>query len=255
MMKNIFDTHAHYDDEAFDEDRFELLETIHREGVELIINCGCDEKSSRTALSFAEKYNFMYAAAGIHPENISENYESELLAIKEMASHEKIVAIGEIGLDYYWDTSKKALQKEVFEKQLILANELSLPVIIHDREAHGDTMELLRKHRPKGVLHCFSGSVETAKEAVSLGMFIGFGGALTFKNARKAVEVAEAIPLEKILLETDCPYMAPVPMRGKRNQSSYIEFVAQKLGEIKGLDPQTVADKANENGRRLFNII
>lgn len=254
MMKNIFDTHAHYDDEAFDDDRNDLLETLHRESIELIINCGCDEKSSRTALSFSEKYDFMYAAVGIHPENINDDWESELSCIAEMARERKAVAIGEIGLDYYWDVSKKELQKEVFEKQLILANELSLPVIIHDREAHGDIMELLLKHKPKGVLHCYSGSKEMAKEILKLGMYIGFGGALTFKNARKTVEVAETVPLDRILLETDCPYMAPVPMRGKRNQSSYIEFVAEKMAEIKGLTAQQVIDVATENGKRLFSI-
>lgn len=254
MMENIFDTHAHYDDEAFDEDRDELLRKIHSEGVKLIINCGCDEKSSRTALNFADKYDFMYAAVGIHPENINDGWEEELARIREMTSHEKVVAIGEIGLDYYWDDSKKELQKEIFKKQIELANELSLPVIIHDREAHGDTMEILQKYKPKGVLHCYSGSAEMAKEILKLGMYIGFGGALTFKNARKAVEVAEIVPLDRILLETDCPYMAPVPMRGKRNNSSYIGFVAEKMAEIKGLSARQILDTATENGKRLFGI-
>lgn len=253
-MENIFDTHAHYDDEAFDEDRDELLKRINQQGVKLIINCGCDEKSSRTALTFAEKYDFVYAAVGIHPENIGENYETELSAIREMAKHKKVVAIGEIGLDYYWDASRKELQKEVFAKQIELANELSLPVIIHDREAHGDTLEILKKLRPKGVLHCFSGSVETAKEILSLGMYIGFGGALTFKNARKAVEVAEIVPPDRYLFETDCPYMAPVPMRGKRNESDYIAYVAEKMAEIKGISVQQAIDTATENGKKLFSI-
>lgn len=253
-MENIFDTHAHYDDEAFNEDRDELLKSIHAEGVKHIINCGCDEKSSRTALSFSDKYDFMYAAVGIHPENINENYKEELGAIKEMTKEKKVVAIGEIGLDYYWDTSKKELQKEIFRKQIEMANELSLPVIIHDREAHGDTLDILRELKPKGVLHCFSGSAETAKEILSLGMYIGFGGALTFKNARKAIEVAQIVPLDRILLETDCPYMAPVPMRGKRNQSSYIAYVAEKMAEIKGISAQEVIDSATENAKRLFGI-
>lgn len=255
MINNIFDTHAHYDDEAFDSDRDELLKKIHKEGVKLIINCGCDEKSSRTALAFAEKYDFMYAAVGIHPENINDDPENELCRIAEAARHKKVVAIGEIGLDYYWDTSKKQTQIEVFKKQLELAGKLDLPVIIHDREAHGDTMELLRQFKPKGVLHCYSGSAEMAKEVLSLGMYIGFGGSLTFKNARKTVEVASIVPLDRILLETDCPYMAPVPMRGKRNQSSYIGFVAEKMAEIKGVTAQQIADAATENGKRLFGIM
>ena len=166
----------------------------------------------------------------------------------------KCVAIGEIGLDYYWRQDNKELQKKVFEEQILLAKELALPIIVHDREAHEDTLDILKKHKPKGVLHCFSGSVETAKEILKLGMYIGLGGAVTFKNAKKPVEVAEMLPLDRLLLETDCPYMAPVPMRGKRNYSAYIEYVAEKIAEIKGIDPQTVTDQATENTKALFGI-
>lgn len=252
MMNNIFDTHAHYDDEKFDSDRDETLKRVYAEGVNLIINCGCDEKSSRTALSLAGKYKYVYAAVGIHPENITEDSEKELSAIKELAKNKKAVAIGEIGLDYYWDDTKKQEQKDIFIKQIIIANEFSLPVIIHDREAHGDTLEILKEYKPKGVLHCYSGSAEMAKEVLKLGMYIGFGGSLTFKNARKTVEVAEIVPLDRILFETDCPYMAPVPMRGKRNESAYIRYVAEKMAEIKKITVQEMIDIATENGKRLF---
>lgn len=255
MINNIFDTHAHYDDEKFSEDRDETLKRVHSERVKLIINCGCDEKSSRKALSLAENYSFIYAAVGIHPENISENSCEELSEIKKLADNKKVVAIGETGLDYYWDDTKKQQQKDIFIKQIIMANELSLPVIIHDREAHADTLEILKEYKPKGVLHCYSGSAEMAKEVLKLGMYIGFGGSLTFKNARKTVEVAETVPLDRILFETDCPYMAPVPMRGRRNESPYIGYVAEKMAEIKGIPVQQITDIATENGKRLFSRI
>ncbi len=253
-MQNIFDTHAHYDDERFESDRDETLRRMKNGGVSHIINCGCDEKSSAFALSLADKYDFVYAAVGIHPENITSQSEDELSAICRMAHSEKAVAIGEIGLDYYWDDSAKEKQKEIFIRQIIMANELEMPVIIHDREAHADTLEILEKYRPQGVLHCFSGSAETALQILKLGMYIGFGGSLTFKNAKKAVSVAEIVPLERILLETDCPYMAPVPMRGKRNESVYIEYVAERLAQIKGVSAQEVIDTAAENAVRLFKI-
>lgn len=255
MTDNIFDTHAHYDDEKFDFDRDETLKRIHNEGVKLIINCGCDLKSSRESISLAEKYDFMYAAVGIHPENITENSLEQLCIIRELAANKKVVAIGEIGLDYYWDNTKKQEQKELFRAQTQLANELSLPVIIHDREAHGDTLDIIRELKPQGVLHCFSGSTQMAQEALKAGMYIGFGGALTFKNARKVIEVAQIVPMDRFLFETDCPYMSPVPMRGKRNESPYIAYVAEKMAQIKGITAQEAADIATENGKRLFNLI
>lgn len=253
-MNNIFDSHAHYTDKAFNEDREIMLGSLKESGVCGIINCGADIESSVSSIELANKYNFIYAACGIHPEEADKVPENYIDILRNLAKNEKCVAIGEIGLDYYWRQDTKDLQKELFEKQILLAKELDLPIIVHDREAHGDTMEILKKHCPKGVLHCFSGSAETAKEVLKSGMYIGLGGALTFKNARKAVEVAEMLPLDRLLLETDCPYMAPVPMRGKRNNSSYISFVAQKVAEIKGVDPQTVLDVAMENTRKLFNI-
>ena len=251
-MENIFDTHAHYDDEKFDEDREQTLLRVHQSGVSLIINCGCDERSSEKCIKMSKKYDFLFAAVGIHPheaQDASENWEENII---KLSQDKKVVAIGEIGLDYHYDFSPRGLQKEVFEKQIVLAKELDKPIIVHDREAHADTLELLKKYRPKGVVHCFSGSAEMAREIVDLGMYIGLGGAVTFKNAKKPVEVAEYLPLDRLLLETDCPYMAPVPFRGKRNDSSLIPYTAMKIAEIKNLDAQQIIDIANENGKRLF---
>lgn len=254
MYNNIFDSHAHYTDKAFNEDRENMLGSLKESGVCGIINCGADIESSVSSVDLASKYDYIYAACGIHPEEADKTPENYIDILRDLAKNEKCVAIGEIGLDYYWRQDTKDLQKELFEKQILLSKELDLPIIVHDREAHGDTMEILKKHRPKGVLHCFSGSPETATEVLKLGMYIGLGGALTFKNARKAVEVAQMLPLDRLLLETDCPYMAPVPMRGKRNNSGYIPFIAEKVAEIKGIDPQSVLDVTTENTKRLFNI-
>ena len=254
MYKNIFDSHAHYTDKAFNEDREIMLGSLKESGVCGIINCGADIESSVSSVDLASKYDYIYAACGIHPEEADKIPENYIDILRDLAKNEKCVAIGEIGLDYYWRQDTKDLQKELFEKQILLSKELDLPIIVHDREAHGDTMEILKKHRPKGVLHCFSGSPETAAEVLKLGMYIGLGGALTFKNARKAVEVAQMLPLDRLLLETDCPYMAPVPMRGKRNNSGYIPFIAEKVAEIKGIAPQSVLDITTENTKRLFNI-
>lgn len=253
-MENIFDTHAHYDDEAFDEDREILLSSLKGRGVSLVIDCGCDAASSKKAIELSDKYDFIYAAVGIHPHEAEEADENDLNEIRRLLKHKKAVAIGEIGLDYHYDFSPRELQKEYFEKQIVLAKELDMPIIVHDREAHEDTLELLRKYKPKGVLHCFSGSVESAKEIISLGMYIGLGGAVTFKNARKPLEVADFLPLDRLLLETDAPYMTPVPFRGKRNDSSLIPYTAIKIAEVKGIDPQMVVNAANENGKRLFGI-
>lgn len=254
MYKNIFDSHAHYTDKAFNDDRENMLGSLTESGICGVINCGADIESSKASLNLADSYNYIYFACGVHPEEVGELPENYIEILKGLTKHPKCVAIGEIGLDYYWRQDNKENQKEVFENQILLANELKMPIIVHDREAHGDTLEILKKYKPKGVLHCFSGSVETAKEILNLGMYIGFGGALTFKNARKAVEVAQMLPLDRLLLETDCPYMAPVPMRGKRNDSSLIPFVAEKMAEIKNTDAQSVLDIAAENTRKLFNI-
>ena len=254
MYKNIFDTHAHYDDSRFYEDRDELLSSLYSKGVTNVINCGCDLKSSLKALELAEKYDFIYAAVGVHAHEAEETTESDLKTIEELYQKDKVVAVGEIGLDYHYDFSPRERQIEVFERQLALAKKLDLPVIVHDREAHEDTMNLLKKYRPKGVVHCFSGSVEMAKEIVKLGMYIGLGGAVTFKNARKPVEVAEYLPLEYLLLETDAPYMTPIPYRGQRCDSGHIAYTAQKIAEVKGMDIQELIDKCNENSKKLFNI-
>lgn len=251
-MYNIFDSHAHYNDEQFDIDRDSLLASLPEAGIVGIINCGTDVESSLISLEYADKYSFCYAACGFHPEAADAFSDEKLIEIEKMLTHDKCVAVGEIGLDYHYDFVSKDVQLEVFEKHLSLAVKHDIPVIVHDREAHADTLALLKKYRPKGVLHCFSGSVETAREILSLGMYIGLGGAVTFKNAVKPVEVAAYIPEDRLLLETDCPYMAPVPMRGKRNDSSYIPFVAEKIAEIRGCDAQHILDITTENTRRLF---
>ncbi len=253
-MNNIFDSHAHYTDKAFNDDRENMLGSLKESGICGVINCGADLLSSEKSVALSEKYDYIYCACGVHPEEVDGLPENYIDILRNMAQTKKCVAIGEIGLDYYWRQDNKELQKKVFEEQIILAKELDLPIIVHDREAHEDTLTILKKHKPKGVLHCFSGSAETAKEVLKLGMYIGLGGAVTFKNAKKPVEVAEMLPLDRLLLETDCPYMAPVPMRGKRNYSAYIEYVAEKIGEVKGLDPQDVTDQATENTKILFGI-
>ena len=254
MYCNIFDTHAHYDDSRFDEDRDELLVSLSSKGVSHIVNCGCDLKSSLTTLALAEKYDFVYAALGIHAHEAEEATDSDLNEIEKLYSHPKVVAVGEIGLDYHYDFSPRERQIEVFERQIKLANELDLPIIVHDREAHEDTMNLLKKYKPKGVVHCFSGSAEMAKEIIKLGMYIGMGGAVTFKNAVKPVEVARMLPLDRLLLETDAPYMTPVPFRGKRCDSAHIAFTAERIAEIKSIDTQQLIDICNENAKRLFGI-
>lgn len=254
MYSNIFDSHAHYTDKSFNDDREIMLGSLRESGVCGVINCGADIESSVFSLELAKKYPFIYAACGVHPEEVETVEVDYIDTLRNLAKNEKCVAIGEIGLDYYWRQDTKSKQKEMFENQIILAKELNLPIIVHDREAHNDTLEILKKHKPTGVLHCFSGSVETAKEVLKLGMYIGLGGAVTFKNARKSVEVAEMLPLDRLLLETDCPYMAPVPMRGKRNNSTYISYIAEKIAETKGIDPQTVLDVTAENAKKLFNI-
>ena len=250
----FFDTHAHYDDRAFDVDRDELLPAVHAAGVELIVDPGCDEESSRAALALAEKYPFVYAAVGFHPEELNK-FSGSLDAIRALAAHEKCVAIGEIGLDYYWDDMHKAEQKALFRAQLELALELEKPVIVHDREAHGDCLEIVSACEGlRGVFHCFSGSAETAKELLRRGWYLGFDGPVTYKNARRTLEVLEICPLERLLLETDSPYLSPVPMRGKRNDSRNLRYVAEKIGELRGLSGEEVAALAAENGKRLFGL-
>ena len=251
----IFDTHAHYDDKAFDEDRDTILPQIHASGVDRIIDPGCDVDSSRKAIELAEKYDFIYAAVGIHPEELSKWTDGSLETIRALAGHEKCVAIGEIGLDYYWDDSRKEEQKELFARQIELALELEKPVIIHDREAHGDSFEIISRYPDlRGVFHCYSGSAEMAKELLKRGWYLGFDGPVTYKNARKTLEVLEICPLERILIETDSPYLSPVPMRGRRNDSRNLRFVAEKIGEIKGMTAGEVIELTNRNAKTLFGL-
>lgn len=254
-MNNIFDTHAHYADRAFDEDRYELLEKLPEMGVKYIMLASSSVEDTAENAAIAQKYDYIYAASGVHPESVDENPENYLDIVRETAlSSPKIKAIGEIGLDYHYDGYSREKQLKLFEEQLILAKELDLPVIVHSRDACEDTLNMLKKHRPRGVVHCFSGSAETAKEIIKLGMYIGFTGVLTFKNAKKALKALEEVPLDKLLLETDCPYMAPVPFRGKRCDSSMIAYTAATAAEIKGIDTQEIIDITCENGKRFYGI-
>lgn len=253
MLNNIFDAHAHYDDKWFDEDRDDLLSSMPENGVCGIVNASVDLTTARTAIAYAEKYDFMYACAGIHPENLEGLQDDYLEQLAELYKHPKVLAIGEIGLDYHWDIPRD-VQNRVFEEQLQLAKDLDAPVVIHDREAHGDVMELLRKYRPKGLMHCYSGSVEMLKEVMKLGMYISLGGTVTFKNARVPVEVAAAVPLDRLLLETDAPYLSPVPFRGKRNDSTRIAHTALRIAGIRNMDAQELIDITTENAKRMYGI-
>lgn len=251
----IIDSHAHYDDEAFNEDREAVFDEIRKNGVIGVLNCAASYDSLKSTDKLTREYDFIFGALGIHPENANDMKENTLEEIKEYISkNDKIVAIGEIGLDYYWEENPpKEIQKEVFRRQMNLARELDLPVIIHDREAHQDTLEIMKEFpEVTGVVHCFSGSVEFAKECIRLGYYIGFTGVVTFKNAKKVVSVVKEIPIDKILVETDCPYMAPEPNRGKRNKSDYIEYIITRIAEIKEIDPYEANLKFNENFYRLI---
>ena len=254
MYSNIFDTHSHYDDKQFDADRSELFQSLTENGVCGIVSCGCDIETTEFNKNLSEAYDFLYFAAGFHPECLEGFDIAELEKIKEYAQHKKCVAIGEIGLDYHWMSSSKEKQKDFFISQIELAKELDLPVIVHDREAHGDTLDILKETKPKGVVHCFSGSKEMANEIIRLGMYIGLNGVVTFKNARKSLEVVKEIPLERLVLETDCPYLAPEPMRGKRNNSSLIPYIAEKLANELDMDAQQLLDITSENAKRLYNL-
>ena len=250
-----FDTHAHYDSGAFNADRFEILGSMPDAKVGLIVNPGCDLESSKTAIGLAERFNFVYAAVGWHPEDMDKLTDKAYAELERLAEHPKCLAIGEIGLDYYWDDTHKAEQKELFKKQIELAIRLNKPVIVHDREAHGDSLEIVRDFSElRGVFHCFSGSVEMASELLKRGWYLGFDGPITYKNARKAIEVLEFCPLDKIVIETDSPYLTPVPNRGKRNDSRQLEFVVNKIAEIKGINADEVENITFENGKKLFGI-
>ena len=255
-MLEYIDSHAHYDAEQFDPDRDELLERIHNAGVRNIVNMGCNMERSRLSVEYSEKYPFVYAAVGIHPEDVEGTPDDYLDSLKKWSELPKTVAIGEIGLDYHYEGYDAELQKRIFKEQLDLAKEISLPVVIHSRDATEDTMKILRERGTvNGVMHCFSGSAETAKQVLDLGMNISFTGVLTFKNARKAIEALEVVPLERLMLETDCPYMAPEPNRGKRCDSSMIIYIIQKIAEVKGVSPELVAKQTTENTMKLFDRI
>lgn len=255
----LFDTHAHYDDKRFDDDRDELLASMPENGVGLILNPGCDIETSKKAIEYAEKYSHVYAAVGIHPECIEEiELDSAMSELKTLAlSSKRIKAIGEIGLDYYWvkEPELRAKQAELLRRQLALAKELNMPVIIHDRDAHADTLKIVEDFpEVKGVFHCYSGSTEMAKRLISLGYLISFTGVITYKNAKKAVEVVENIPLDKLMIETDAPYMSPEPFRGKRNSSLYVYRMAEAIANIKNIPLDEVINQTTENGKKLFNI-
>ena len=254
-MNNIFDSHAHYNDGAFDADREELLEEIRKKGVVNIVNVAAAMEDSDEILSLVKKYGFIYGALGVHPDaadTTADNFINELE--KQILSEPKIRAIGEIGLDYHYEGYVKENQKRIFIKQLELTKKLDMPVIIHSRDACEDTMEILRQYKPKGVMHCFGYSAEIAEEIVKMGMYISFTGVITFKNAKKAVKALKAVPSDRLMLETDCPYMAPEPYRGKRCDSSMIAQTAAKAAEIIGVTPQEILDITCENARKFFGI-
>ena len=256
MKYKIFDTHAHYDSDSFDEDRENVIKELQENGVIGVLNCGSDLYGLRKSVELAKEFDMFYAAVGIHPENADEFNKDVVKEIKEFVKHEKVKAIGEIGLDYYWEENPpREVQKEVFRAQMKLADELNLPVVIHDRDAHKDTLEIMKEFpNVIGVVHCFSGSVEFAKECIKLGYYIGFTGVLTFKNAKKLVDVCREIPAERMLVETDCPFMAPVPFRGKRNKSDYIEYIIDKMSEIRGISGEEMNEILLNNKKRLFKI-
>ena len=251
----LFDTHAHLDDHAFDADRRELLAALPGQGIGLLMNPGCSLESSRNAIGLAEEYDYIYAAVGSHPDVADEVDDACIAQYRELCKHPKVKAIGEIGLDYHYEDIPRDIQKHAFRLQLELARELELPVIVHEREAHEDGLRIVDEFPTvRGVFHCYSGSLEMAKELIKRGWYIGFTGVLTFKNARKAIEVASAIPLERIVIETDCPYMAPVPFRGKRNDPGKVGFMADKLAELRGISPEEARHITMENGKRLYRI-
>lgn len=252
----IFDSHSHYDDSQFNEDRDLVLKEIKEKGVIGVLNCGSDLRGLNMSIELAEKYDFVYAAVGIHPEYAQVVDENLIEQIKNHAKNPKVRAIGEIGLDYYWEENPpREVQKKAFRMQMEAARELNLPVVIHDREAHQDTLEIMKEFsQVKGVVHCFSGSVEFAKECLKLGYYIGITGVVTFKNAKVIKEVVKAVPIDKLLVETDCPYMAPTPYRGKRNQSNYIEYIIDEIAELKGITKEDVEKNTIKNTKNLLNL-
>ena len=253
----IFETHAHYDDEAFDEDRDVLLSSLQDNKIGLIVNVGANLKSTAASIQLAEQYPFVYAAAGVHPNETAELDKENFAWLREQCLHKKVVAVGEIGLDYYWDEPSREIQKIWFARQLELARDIKKPVIIHSRDAARDTYDIMAAHNASeigGVIHCFSYSADMAQEYVKMGFYIGIGGVVTFKNGKKLKEVVEAVPIERILLETDSPYLSPEPNRGKRNSSLNIPYIAQKISEIKGINYEDVLTVTEKNARQMYHI-
>lgn len=254
----IFETHAHYDDQAFDRDRDSLLRSMEAHGIEKIINVGASLRGVRDTVTLTEQYPFVYGAVGIHPDEVGELTEDHMEWMRGLCEKEKIVAVGEIGLDYYWDKENHKVQKKWFVRQMDLAKETGLPIIVHSRDAAKDTLDIMKAERAdrlQGVIHCYSYSREQAREYMNMGYFLGIGGVVTFKNGKKLKEVVEYAPLDYLLLETDAPYLAPEPYRGKRNCSLYLTYVAQAIGEIKGVDYQTVIEVTRRNAERLFRLV
>ena len=251
----LIDSHAHLDDKQYNGDRSAVIAEIKAAGVTNVINIGADMKSSRASVKLAEEFDFIYAVVGVHPHYAKSMTDSDIAELKALAEHPKVVAIGEVGLDYYYEKSEKEEQKHWFRKQLQLAKELNLPVVIHDRDAHSDCLEILKSENiSNGVMHCFSGGAEMVKTVIDMGLYISLGGVITFKNARVAIEALRAVPMEKLLLETDCPYLSPEPHRGKRNTPAYIPLIAQKIAEIKGISYGEVCRTAAENTKNLFGF-
>ncbi|NLZ53611.1 MAG: TatD family hydrolase [Thermoanaerobacteraceae bacterium] len=253
----IVDSHAHYDDEQFDTDRDEVLKRIKQQGVIRVVNPASNLDSARKCIELSTIYDFLYCAVGIHPHDSKQFSKETMLSIRELASFKKVVAIGEIGLDYHYDFSPQDIQKKCFAAHIQLALDLKLPLIIHNREAHKDTLDIIKSEKGyavSGVFHCFSGSIELAKEVLDMGFYISLGGAVTFKNAKKTVEVAKYVPIDRLLVETDSPYMAPVPYRGKRNDSGYLHEIIKKISEIRNTDFDVIAEATVQNANRLFGL-
>lgn len=250
----LFDTHAHLDDEKFDEDREGLIGILKAMGVTNVTNVGASMKSSMNSINLAEKYDFIYATVGVHPHYAKDMTDDDLIQLAKWTNHKKVVAIGEIGLDYYYNHSPKEVQQEWFRRQLELAERLDIPVCIHDRDAHKDCIDIISEYNVKGIFHCFSGSMEMAKQVVKMGFYLSFGGPLTYKNAVKTVEAAEYAPMDRILIETDCPYLSPDGHRGERNNPSYIRITAQKLADIKGVSLEEIAEITTENAKKVYRI-
>lgn len=253
----IIDTHAHYDDEQFNEDRKELLDSFKENGIEYVVNIGASLETSQNTIDLMNEYDFIYGAVGVHPSETMELNEENFLQLKEMTKHKKTVAIGEIGLDYYWDEPDRNIQKKWFERQMELAKEVKLPIVIHSRDAAKDTLDMMVAANARdigGVIHCFSYGVDMAKQYLNMGFYLGIGGVLTFKNGKKLKEVVEYAPLESLVLETDSPYLSPVPNRGKRNSSLNIPFVVEELARIKNLEPEKIIEVTNRNAKELYRI-